>query len=204
MRQPVICENTTSASIFESRFLSFPSRLSGLGSSARAQSAWEKPAVRGENDSDGKLQKVQRFRQRRKLIWTSLVWKLRRSVMKKNLNSLGRHLAHQSFSWVWSNLRVTFPAPFPYFTFPSTTNEKRQTCTTVSVSRSPILRPLSSTHWGAQPANNKNPSQSVLFKLYKKVLGGFGGWERKCAEVNNYFTWAGLFVRGQLDQLAAS
>lgn len=64
----VICENIAFATIFETCSLSFPLWLAGLGSSARAQSAREEPAVYRENDSNGKLQKAQRFRQRRKLI----------------------------------------------------------------------------------------------------------------------------------------
>lgn len=146
MCQPVICENITFASIFESHFLSFPSWLSGLGGSARAQSAWEKLAVRRENDSDGKLQKVQRFRQRRKLIGTSLVWKLSESIMKK-INSLIRHPADQSFSWIWSNLTVTLPAQFLYFCFPSIMNEKRQKSMMVSVRGGRLPAPPPSLLW---------------------------------------------------------
>lgn len=51
----------------------------------------------------------------------------------KNLNSLIRHLADQSFSWIWSNLTVTLPAQFLYFSFPSIMNEKRQKSMMVSV-----------------------------------------------------------------------
>lgn len=163
MSQPVISENTTSASIFMSSFLSFSSWLSVLGSSVRAKSEWEKAAVWEENGSDGKLQKVWRFRQRCKLISTSLVWKLIWNFMK-NLDFLVRHLADQSFSWVWSNLAMTFPALFPYFVFLSMANEKWQKhmmgfgmwgqalCL-------PILCPLSSTRLRVQAANNKTPSQ---------------------------------------------
>lgn len=163
MSQPVISENTTFASIFKSSLLSFSSWLSVLGSSVRAESEWEKTALWEENSSDGKLQKVWGFRQRFKLIWTSLVWKLIRNSMK-NLDLLVRYLADQSFSWVWSNLTMTFPALFPYFVFMSTANEKWQKqimgfgmwgqalCL-------PILCPLSSTHLRALAENNKTPSQ---------------------------------------------
>lgn len=125
MCQPVILENTTFASIFKSSFLSFSSWLSGLCSSIRAKSEWEKTAVWEKNCGDGNLQKVWRFRQRCKLIWTSLVWKLIRNFMK-NLNLLVRHMADQSFSWVWSKLWMTFPALFPYFVLQSMANEKWQ------------------------------------------------------------------------------
>lgn len=163
MCQPVISENTTFASIFKSSLLSFSSWLSGLGSSVRGKSEWEKTAAQEKNCSDGKLQKVWRFRQRFELIWTSLVWKLIWNFMK-NLNLLVRHLADQSFSWVWNNLKMTFPALFPYFVFLSTANEKWQKLMrgfgvwgqALSL---PILCPLSSTCLKAQPANNKTPSQ---------------------------------------------
>lgn len=163
MCQPVISENTTFASIFKSSFLSFSSWLSGLGSSVRAQSEWEKTAVWEKNGSDGKLQKVWRFRQRCKLIWTSLVWKLIQNFMK-NLDLPVRYLTDQSFSWVWCNLRVTFPALFPYFVFLSTANEKWKKHTMGfgvwgQAPCFPVLCPLSSTGLRAQPANNKMPSQ---------------------------------------------
>lgn len=202
--QPVISENTIFASIFELCFLSFPS---GLGSSVRAQSAWEKPAVHRENDGDRKLQKVQRFRKGHKLIWASLVWKLRQSVTK-SLNSLVRHLADQRFSWVWSNLRVTFSALFPYFAFLSAASKKCQKNTMVPVRRGRLPTPPSSVHQHIKEPSlqtTKTPAnQSILFMPYKNILGSFGSWQRMCAEVRNYFTWAGLLVWGQLDQLAAS
>lgn len=162
--QSVICENIAFASIFETCLLSFPSWLPGLGSSARAQSAWEEPAVYGENDSNGKLQKVQRFRQRRKLIWTSLVWKLRWILMKKKKpktqknNLLVRHLADQGFSWVWSNSRVTSPTLLPYFFFLSTTYDKSQNLLMISVYGSRLPTPLSFV-WGVEAVSSKNPSQ---------------------------------------------
>lgn len=91
-------------------WVEFPSWSSGLSSSARAWPVWKKPVVCGENDSDGKLQKVQRCRQRCKLIWTSLMWKSEWSLLKKTQLSgktSGRSEFQLSLKWLESGLFCT-------------------------------------------------------------------------------------------------
>lgn len=190
-------------------WVKFPSWLWGLSSSARACPVWKKPVVCGENDSDGKLQKVQRCRQRCKLIWTSLMWKSEWSLLKK-LSCLVRHLADQSFCWVWSDLRVTFSAQFPYFSFRSTVNEKWTKSMMVSVCEGKVPAPvlsalLSSTHWAVQPGNNKNPNQlKCPFWDIQEHLGWFwSSVEVVCKRWIIILPEQAYFYGGQPDQLAA-